>query len=86
MIDVLQSLREAIANNKSKTAELEKLKTAYKAVLTQRDLLNEKLAKAKEEKDKAVQAKNERNLAELPKLRTMHKAKLKKEVDDTKDQ
>ena len=78
-------MREAIADNKSKTAELEKLKTAHEILLTERDLLAEKLAKAKEEKDKAVQAKNERYLAELPELRTIHRAELKKEVDDAKD-
>lgn len=85
MIYVLQSVREAIADNKSKTVELEKLKIAYETVLTERDLLDEKLAKAKEEKDKAVRAKNERYLAELPKLRAIHKAELKKEVDDAED-
>ncbi|GMP57813.1 hypothetical protein CsSME_00021732 [Camellia sinensis var. sinensis] len=50
MIAVQQSLRDAISDNKAKTAELTNLKAAQEAAEAERDTLIQKLARAEEDK------------------------------------
>ncbi|XP_028092209.1 uncharacterized protein LOC114292435 [Camellia sinensis] len=85
MIAVRQSLWDAISNNKAKTAKLTKLKAAQEVAEAERDTLSQKMARAKEDKQRAVQLTKARYLAELRKLRDAHKAKRDKAVDDAED-
>ncbi|XP_028057312.1 uncharacterized protein LOC114261275 [Camellia sinensis] len=85
MIAVRQSLRDAISDNKAKTAELTNLKAAQEAAEAERDTLSQKLARAEEDKQRVVQLTKARYLAELQKLRDAHKAERDKAVDDGED-
>lgn len=85
MIKVRQSLRDAIAENKAHTAEIEKLKAALEAAEAERQELRLRLDRAEAEKTKAVKSSKARYLAELRKLRDAHKAVMAKAVDDAED-
>ena len=85
MIAVRQSLRNAIAGNKAKTAEIAKLKAAQEATEAERDSLSQKLGQAEEDKQRAVKQTKARYLAELRKLRDAHKKKKDKADDDAED-
>ncbi|XP_028111557.1 uncharacterized protein LOC114309875 [Camellia sinensis] len=86
MITIRQSLRDAIAENKAKTAEIAKLKAAQEATEAKRDTLSQKLDRAQVDKQRAVKTTKARYLAELRKLRDAHKEEKDKAVDDAEDQ
>ncbi|GMP48022.1 hypothetical protein CsSME_00015524 [Camellia sinensis var. sinensis] len=85
MIAVRQSLWGAISDNKAKTAELTKLKAALEAAEAECDTLSQKVARAEEDKQRAVQLTKARYLAELHKLQDAHKVERDKAVDDAED-
>ncbi|GMQ02459.1 hypothetical protein CsSME_00048675 [Camellia sinensis var. sinensis] len=85
MIVVQQSLRDAIAENKAKTAEIAKLKVAQEAVEAQRDTISQKLARAEEDKQRAVKQTKARYLAGLRKLCDAHKEEKDKAADNAED-
>ncbi|GMP98844.1 hypothetical protein CsSME_00046569 [Camellia sinensis var. sinensis] len=85
MVAVRQNLCAAIADNKEKFAELEKLKASLATVEEEHDRLAKQLAKAEEEKQEAMQATKARYIAKLRKLRDAHKAELEKQVDNAED-
>ncbi|XP_028085919.1 uncharacterized protein LOC114286888 [Camellia sinensis] len=85
MIAVRQSLRDAISDNKAKTAELAKLKVAQEAAEAERDKLSKQLARADEDKRRAVKLVKARYLVELRKLCDAHKEEKDKAVDDAED-
>ncbi|XP_028090563.1 tropomyosin-like [Camellia sinensis] len=85
MIKVRQSLREAIAENKAQKAEIAKLKAAQGAVAAERDILSQKVDRANEDKQRAVQSTKARYLAELRKLCDANKVAMDKAIEDTED-
>ncbi|GMP60066.1 hypothetical protein CsSME_00023086 [Camellia sinensis var. sinensis] len=80
-----QSLRDAIAENKTQTAEIAKLKAVPEAVEAERDMLSQKLDRVEADKQRAVKTTKARYLAELRKLRDAHKEEKDKAVDDAED-
>ncbi|GMP49329.1 hypothetical protein CsSME_00016351 [Camellia sinensis var. sinensis] len=85
MIAMWRSLRDAITDNKAKMAELTKLKAAQEAAEAERNKLTEQLARAEEDKQRALQLTKARYIAELRKLHEAHKAEQDKAVDDAED-
>ncbi|GMP74226.1 hypothetical protein CsSME_00031701 [Camellia sinensis var. sinensis] len=85
MISIWKSLREAIADNKTKTAELEKLKTAQEEAVAERDRLAELLARADKDKKNILQVTKATHIGDLCKLRKTHKVEMDKQVDDAED-